>query len=149
MEMVLFSGCQGAGKSTFFADRFFATHVRVSLDMLKTRHRERRLVQACLEMRQRFVVDNTNPTTEDRRRYFDLAEGAGFKSIGYAFDTALDEVLLRNAKRVGAAQIPELAVRGTFKRMQALDWTEGFDELFTVSVLSDRTFNVVRRAREV
>ena len=53
-------GIQGAGKSTFFKERFFDTHVRINLDMLKTRHREAILLDACIRAKQRFVVDNTN-----------------------------------------------------------------------------------------
>ena len=52
MEAVVLIGLQGAGKSTFYRDRFFATHVRINLDMLKTRHREWRLLQTYLETRQ-------------------------------------------------------------------------------------------------
>jgi hypothetical protein len=44
MEMVLFIGIQAAGKSSFYLERFFRTHVRVNLDMLKTHYREDLLV---------------------------------------------------------------------------------------------------------
>ena len=36
MEAVLFVGLQASGKSTFYRERFFRTHVRINLDMLKT-----------------------------------------------------------------------------------------------------------------
>jgi hypothetical protein len=39
VEAVIYIGLQGAGKSTFCRERLFHTHVRLSLDMLKTRHR--------------------------------------------------------------------------------------------------------------
>ncbi|HWE94100.1 MAG TPA: hypothetical protein VG269_09070 [Tepidisphaeraceae bacterium] len=39
MEAVIFCGVQGSGKSTFFRERFFDTHLRLNLDMLRTRHR--------------------------------------------------------------------------------------------------------------
>jgi predicted kinase len=44
MEAVILIGIQGSGKSTFCRERFFNTHIRINLDMLKTRHRERYLV---------------------------------------------------------------------------------------------------------
>ena len=40
MEAVIFVGLQASGKSTFYRERFSRTHVRINLDMLKTRHRE-------------------------------------------------------------------------------------------------------------
>jgi len=83
MEAVIFIGIQGSGKTTFFRERFFDTHVRINLDMLRTRRREALLFKCCLEAGQRFVVDNTNPTPQDRRRYIEPARAKGFRVIGY------------------------------------------------------------------
>ncbi len=60
MEAVVFTGIQAAGKSTFFKAHFVDTHIRINLDMLRTRHREKLLIAACLQAKQRFVVENTN-----------------------------------------------------------------------------------------
>jgi predicted kinase len=49
VDAIIFVGIQATGKSTFFKERFFDTHVRINLDMLKTRHREETLFNACLE----------------------------------------------------------------------------------------------------
>ncbi len=144
MEMILFVGCQGAGKTTFYLERFFKTHIRVNLDMLKTRHREGLLVAACLQMKQRFVVDNTNATVKNRQRYFDLARDSRFKMIGYYFDTPIDEALERNARREGKERIPEIGVRGTFAKLEPPAYAEGFDELFRVRVLPDGQYGVER-----
>ena len=75
-EAIIFIGIQGAGKSTFFRERFFDTHVRINLDMLRTRTREKALLEACLQSGQSFVVDNTNPLAEDRKRYLEPARAA-------------------------------------------------------------------------
>ncbi len=48
MEAVIFTGIQGSGKTTFHRERSFDTHVRISLDLLKKRPRERRLLQGCV-----------------------------------------------------------------------------------------------------
>jgi hypothetical protein len=82
MEAVIFTGIQAVGKSLFYKERFFTTHVRINLDMLKTRHREKLLLKACLEMKQPFVVDNTNPTIDNRKRYIGPAKQAGFQIVG-------------------------------------------------------------------
>ncbi|MBW8807724.1 AAA family ATPase [Lysobacter capsici] len=134
MEIVLFIGAQGAGKSRFYLDRFFATHLRVNLDMLKTRHRERLLLRACFEMKQRFVVDNTNPTCDERAAYIAQAREHGFAVRGYYFDVPYDELLSRNAQREGKARVSEVAIRATLKRLQPPAWAEGFEQLHTVRV---------------
>lgn len=69
MEAVVFCGVQGSGKSTFFVERFAHTHVRLNLDMLRTRSREDILLHACLAAQQPFVADNTNATRAQRQRY--------------------------------------------------------------------------------
>lgn len=69
MEALIFCGIQATGKSTFYKERFFNSHVRISMDLLNTRHKEKRFLDMCIELQQRFVVDNTNPTIADRQRY--------------------------------------------------------------------------------
>ena len=69
MEAIIFVGIQASGKSTFYRERFFDTHLRINLDMLKTRYREQLILRACIEAKQPFVVDNTNPSVEERARY--------------------------------------------------------------------------------
>ena len=49
MEAVLLIGIQASGKTTFYLERFSRTHLRLNLDMLRTRRRERLLLAACLE----------------------------------------------------------------------------------------------------
>ena len=41
MQLILFTGVQASGKSTFYQQYFYHTHLRINLDMLKTRHREK------------------------------------------------------------------------------------------------------------
>ncbi len=104
MELLLFIGIQATGKSSFYRERFYRTHVRVNLDMLKTRHREKLLVQACTP----FVVDNTNLTREDRTRYIAPAKAAGFAVHGYFFQSRVTDALVRNAQREANERVPEL-----------------------------------------
>ena len=92
MEAILFVGIQATGKSTYFKQRFFDTHVRINLDMLRTRHREKLLFDACLVAQQSFVVDNTNLTVEDRAHYVGPARSAGFRVVGYYFQSQIRRV---------------------------------------------------------
>jgi predicted kinase len=107
MEAVLFIGIQATGKSSFYLERFFRTHVRINGDMLKTRHREDLLLRACLEGKTPFVVDKMNLTRADRAAYIGLAKAAGFRVSGYFFESDLATALQRNARRDSPERIPE------------------------------------------
>ncbi|PPT07188.1 polynucleotide kinase 3-phosphatase-like [Geitlerinema sp. FC II] len=69
IKSIIFAGIKGSGKSTFYFQYFANTHLRINLDMLKTRHREKLIFEACLYAKQPLVIDNTNPTKLDRARY--------------------------------------------------------------------------------
>jgi predicted kinase len=134
MQAVIFIGVQASGKSAFFKDRFFDTHVRINLDMLKTRHREKLLLDACLQARQSFVVDNTNPTIENRKRYIIPAKAAGFEVLGYYFASPISDSLQRNRQRVGEKRIPDGGLWAVYRKLQLPAYQEGFDQLFYVKV---------------
>ena len=134
VEAVIFVGVQGAGKSTFYQERFFDTHLRINLDMLKTRHRERRLLQACVETSQAFVVDNTNPTRAERAVYIQTAKEAGFRVLGYYFQSKVEDCKRRNEQRPSDKQVPLRGILGTAGRLELPSLGEGFDELHYVRI---------------
>ena len=142
MEAVIFIGLQGAGKSTFYQERFFDTHLRVNLDMLKTRHREKRFLTACVETGQRFVVDNTNPTRAERAVYIRAAKDAGFRVIGYYFRSRVEDCKRRNEQRPADRQVPLRGILGTAGRMELPSLEEGFDELYYVRIEEGDGFEV-------
>ena len=133
VEAVILIGIQGAGKTTFYRERFERTHVRISLDVLKTRHRERELLQSCLAGGLNFVVDNTNVRAAERAVYIAAARQAGYEVTGYFFDAAPHDALRRNAQRSGKEKIPPAGVVGTWKRLERPRLEEGFDRLWAVS----------------
>lgn len=148
MEAIVFIGIQATGKSTFYKNRFFNTHVRISMDLLNTRHREDRFLEVCTKTQQAFVVDNTNPTLLERKKYIDLAKSYKYKVIGYYFRSTLMDALERNDKRSGKDRIVEVGVRGTYKKLEIPSMVEGFDQLYVVD-LKDGTFLINEFNNEV
>ena len=145
MEAIIFVGLQASGKSTFYKERFFDTHVRINLDMLRTRRRERLLLNTCIEMKQRFVVDNTNSTSAQRAGYIAQAREAGFAVAGYYSDSSVSECIARNNLREGAARIPVVGIYASAKKLQVPTLAEGFDTLYYVRIEDERGFVVEER----
>jgi predicted kinase len=140
MELLLFIGIQATGKSTFYRAHFADTHLRINLDMLKTRHREKLLFDACLAAKAPFVVDNTNLTRAARARYLAPARTAQFRIHGYFFESRLADALQRNASRDAAARIPDLALKSASRQLQLPALEEGFDSLHFVRITPDNSF---------
>jgi predicted kinase len=147
MEAILFVGIQASGKSTFYAQRFFHTHVRISLDVLRTRHREQILLQACLAAQQSFVIDNTNTLPADRARYIEPARQAGFTLIAYHFQTSLQDAIKRNNQRLGKQKIPVPAIAAAFRKMQRPTLEEGFAAIHAVIINPAGEFVVSNHSR--
>ncbi len=142
MEAIIFMGLQASGKSSFYRDKFIDTHIRINLDMLKTRHREKLLFNACLEAKQPFVIDNTNPAIADRSRYIEPAKAKGFKIIGYYFQSNLEECKQRNSQRDSTKKIPLVGILDTYKKLEMPSYEERFDRLFYVKIDADNLFIV-------
>jgi predicted kinase len=149
MEAIVFCGIPGSGKSTFYRERFFHTHIRLNLDMLRTRHRERILLEACLVAQQPFVVDNTNVTVTQRARYIAAARAAGIRVVGYYFPCGIQEAVARNRERQGKQRIPDAAVYAMLARLQPPTHAEGFDVLYSVSIPKPCEFLVEELHRQL
>src|SRR5436309_15649895 len=98
--------------------------------MLKTRHRECRFLQTCLETCQPFVVDNTNPTRAQRQVYIEAAKQAGFRVIGYYFQSKVEDCKRRNEQRPLAERIAVPGLLGAAGRLQITARDGVCDELY-------------------
>jgi len=141
MELVILIGLQASGKSTFAAERFAATHVHVSKDRLRNNarpeRRQRELVAEALAAGRSVVVDNTNPTAEDRAALIALGREYGARVVGYYFTSPVKGSLARNARREGRARVPDVAIFATRKRLAPPRYAEGFDALYAVRIVDE------------
>ena len=144
--LVILMGLQGSGKSTFYQKYLAEKRVRVNLDTLKTRHRERLLIEECLRTGVDFAIDNTNPTRADRAAYIPAARAAGYRVIGCFMESKIRDCLERNKHREGKARVPDVAILGTSRRLEMPSYEEGFDELYFVS--NDGTEMKISKWRE-
>ena len=94
-------------------------------------------LDACLEGKQPTVIDNTNPTKEDREKYIKGFKENRFEVLGYYFASKLNDCLERNAAREGKDRIPDVGIKATYNKLELPEYSEGFDKLFYVSASND------------
>ncbi|HJT78741.1 MAG TPA: AAA family ATPase [Gemmataceae bacterium] len=152
-ELVLFVGLQAAGKSSFYRAHFTGTHDWVSKDRFPNNRnparRQRELVTESLGTGRSVVVDNTNPTADDRAELIALARSFGATVVGYYFESRLAECLERNRQREGKARVPDVALYATRKRLCRPSLAEGFDRLYFVRLLGEGHFEVLEWNEEL
>jgi predicted kinase len=146
LELVIFIGLQASGKSTFFRQYLAATHELVSKDLMRNnRNRARRqaqLVEAALQAGRSIVVDNTNPTIEERTSLIELGKLYDAHILGYYFQSKVKDCLERNQQRSGKAKVPDIAIYATIKKLVCPTYAEGFHQLFYVRMVGDVDFQV-------
>ena len=135
-------GVPGAGKTTFYQERFASTHVRVSLDEVTSRSKLEAKVNDCIAAKNSFVVDNTNVRRQDREWFVRTARSAGYRVLGYVFRLELRAAIKRNSLRKGKQVIPVPALIRIWKGMEQPDLDEGFGELSTVRIQKDGTYTI-------
>ena len=135
-------GVPGAGKTTFYQERFASTHVRISLDEVTSRSKLEAKVNDCIAAKNSFVVDNTNVRRQDREWFVRTARSAGYRVVGYVFRLELRAAIKRNSLRKGKQVIPVPALIRIWKGMEQPDLNEGFDELSTVNIQKDGTYTI-------
>lgn len=127
MEAIILVGVPASGKSTYCKTNFSDTHIRINLDMLKTRHREKLLITACIAAKQSFVIDNTNVTIQERSYYIELLKNSKFKIMCHVFVLDLEDCLLTNRKRT--KPIPDVGILSKYKEFQFPTIEEGFAKI--------------------
>jgi predicted kinase len=136
VELIVFVGLQASGKSSLFHERFAGTYQHVSKDLFphnrNKNRRQEQLLHAALSAGRSVVVDNTNPTPEDRRPLVQLGHEHGAKVLGCYFEASVRGCLRRNERREGKARVPDVAIYATAKKLVAPSTEEGFDELICV-----------------
>lgn len=142
-EVVILVGLPGAGKSTFYRDRF-PSHEHISKDALPNvrskQVRQDALLRAALSAGRDVVVDNTNVSPAERAAIIAIAREQGARVIGYYVEASTREAIARNEKREGRARVPKVAIFTCAKRLVPPSLDEGFDELHTVHAVEGGGF---------
>lgn len=131
-------GLPASGKTSFYRERFAATHDHVSKDLMRHNRRPQRrqeqLLGEALGAGRSVVIDNTNPSVTVRAPLIAVARANGAEVVGYFFETDAGTALRRNRAREGHARVPDVAIFATRKQLQPPSYEEGFDRLFDVTL---------------
>ncbi len=73
-KMLIFIGIPASGKTSFYNQNFKNDYKHINLDTLKTRYREDMAIKECLKNNDNIVIDNTNITKQERKKYITIAE---------------------------------------------------------------------------
>lgn len=136
MEMIIFIGIPASGKSSLYKELFFNSHIRVSMDLLNTRNKEGKLLQYCFDTQSQMVIDNTNVSQKDRKKYIDLAQQNKYKVLAYYFESNVTECLERNKNRKDS--INEIGIKAKYKELELPSLEEGFDKIVQVKIVNNQ-----------
>lgn len=143
MDIIILTGLQASGKSTFYRTHFTSTHELISKDLLvrsKTKNKEQQQmerIEAALQEQRSVVVDNTNPTPQDRQPLIALGHRYGAKVVGYYFEPDTKSSRQRNQQRTGKERVPDAVIYITASKLRPPDYSEGFDRLYVVGIPSE------------
>jgi predicted kinase len=148
-ELVILVGLPAAGKSTFFRERFAATHAHVSRDLMPRAARDKQVRQAdqverALAAGSAVVVDNLNSRAADRAPLIAAARRHGARCMAYFFIPQVPQSVRRNEART--PRVPKVAIFTAAKKLEPPSFAEGFDEIHEVRA-EGGAFSVVARAR--
>lgn len=134
--MIIMMGIQGSGKSTFCA-KDFPEYTRINLDTLRTRKKENDALWLAINRKENIIIDNTNPTVSDRKKYIEAGKASQYNIIGYFMQSRLQECIERNDARQGKEKIPAIAIACTSNKLEMPSYEEGFDELYFVKITDE------------
>lgn len=121
-DCVILVGLPASGKSTFYGQRFSATHRHISKDLWPNAPKK--------------------GAPADRAAIIGLAREHGARVIGYYFTASTREAMGRNRGREATQRVPDVAIFTSAKRMVPPTAAEGFDELYAVAIGGDGRFDI-------
>jgi D-glycero-D-manno-heptose 1,7-bisphosphate phosphatase len=146
-ELVVMCGIPGIGKS-YVAENFFPYHQRVNLDSIHemlspggfdkknlrlARTIEETIINDCLVREIPLIVDNTNITKENRKKYIDFAGkfNVDIKAVYFEPDQKL--AIEQNSKR--ERKVPLVAIYRMVKDFEMPSISEGFSQVYSAKNL--------------
>lgn len=141
IEVIIFVGSPGSGKSTFWKN-YLSAYTRVNNDTLKTKEKCLKVMRQSLESRKSCVIDNTNPTAQVRSEYLKVAKEFNVPVRCFIFSIPkgmafhLDTLRKINAHRKHLSKrVGSIPIHKFFKDFEKPELSEGFTEIKEVELV--------------
>lgn len=137
-EMIIMVGFPGSGKSSFVQNTLIDNgYKRINMDSLKTKAKCVKECERQLADNKNVVIDNTNPSTETRKIYIDLAKKYKFSvrvvKIDCPLEVAIHNTYYRSFINNGdIGHIPMVVYHKYKKVYEEPNNNEGIKEIITV-----------------
>jgi len=133
LEMILFVGYPGSGKS-HFAKKYLLPegYIHINQDTLKTADKCVKAAEFELRKKHSVVIDNTNPSKNKRASYIKIAQKLNVPVRCFKFETTEDISLHNNKYREivkGETLVPTIAYRFYNSNYVEPTLDEGFEEI--------------------
>ena len=145
-NIIVLTGSPASGKTTI-TNRLKADGYEViSQDHLKTQAKCKKIATQLLKEGNNVVIDNTNPTTAQRKVWIDIASSLKITEIVSIHMTTPKQTTLHmnsyrniydNTKDPLKNKVPDVAIHTYYKRLEPPLLAEGFSKLVELSFLLD------------
>jgi len=140
IEMIIMVGCPASGKSSYVRSELLPKgYIHVSRDILKSGPKCKSFADEQLGLGNKVVIDNTNPTVQDRQEYIRIAKKHGV--IVRCFVMNVDRIHASHNNKfrelVGDKHdtVPDVAFNAYHLRFQEPADTEGFTDIVKVNFI--------------
>ena len=135
-EMIIMVGYPGSGKSTLSQSIFKKYKYEIlNMDTLKTNSKFNKELKICLKENKSVIIDNTNSSIKNRKKYIDLAQEYNYHVKCIWMDVELELAYHLNQMRTeitGRKTIPKVAYYTYRKYFQEPTLNEGINDIIKV-----------------
>lgn len=132
-ELIVFVGCPASGKSSFTENHFVkAGYERVNRDTLKTKEKCIKMTDKYLSEGKSVVIDNTNPSSDDRAEYIKLSKKYKIPARCFVMTTSIElahHLNLLRERVFNIRRVPDIAYNMFKSKYEEPDICEGFKEI--------------------
>lgn len=148
-EMIIIVGMPGSGKSYISAEiqskGFIENklYMIINRDKLKTIEKCIKYCESNLKLNLSVIIDNTNPSLADRKKFIDLAKKYSYQIRCILFDMPLELALHNNYYRhfkYNSLLIPKIAYNIYKSRYVKPEIKEGYKEIIKINSISNHDY---------